>query len=110
MPHAEIKYSSDLSIDAGKILRVIEERINLIDPGAGACKGRAYPAEVFHHSHILIEVSMLTKAHRGGDFTMRVRDDLELAIKQCLRQPCYFSLAINYSDEFYVTNTFVPEG
>ena len=109
MPHAEIKYSTDLSIDAGKILRVIEERINQIDPAAGACKGRAYPAEVFHHSHILIEVSMLTKEHRDDEFTKRVRDALEAAIKQCPRQPCYFSLAINYSDEFYVTNTFVPE-
>ncbi len=109
MPHAEIKYSSDLSINKVKILRVIEERINMIDPGAGACKGRAYPADEFHHSHILVEVSMLTKPHRDAAFTMKVRDELEAAIKQQLRQPCYFSLAIGYTDEFYVTNQFVPE-
>ena len=108
MPHAELKYSSDLDIDAPGILRAIEERINVHDTKAGACKGRAYKAEDFHHTHLLVEVSMLTKPHRDDAFTIKVRDDLERAIKACLSQRCYFSLAINYSDPFYVTNEFLP--
>ena len=109
MPHAELKYSSDLEIDATGILQLIEERINLHDPGAGACKGRAYRSDDFHHTHLLVEVSMLSKPHRDAEFTKKVRDQLEQAIKACLKQRCYFSLAINYSDEFYITNEFVPK-
>ena len=45
MPHADIKYSSDLNINAEEILQVIEETILGKDTGAGACKGRAYPAD-----------------------------------------------------------------
>lgn len=109
MPHAELKYSGDLKIDAGKMLRLIEERINAHDPAAGECKGRAYPASVFHHTHLLVEISMLTKPHRDAAFTRAVRDDLEQAVKACLRQQCYFSLAIRYSDDAYITNKFIPQ-
>lgn len=108
MPHAELKYSGDLKIDAGKMLRLIETRINDHDPEAGECKGRAYPAPIFHHTHLLVEVSMLTKPHRDAAFTKAVRDDLEQAVKACLNQRCYFSLAIRYSDDAYITNEFIP--
>ena len=108
MPHAELKYSADLNIDAVKVLHVIEDRINAHDPGAGACKGRAYPADVFHHTHLLVEISMLTKPHRDAAFTLKLRDDLEQAIKACLSQSCAFSMALSYSDAIYITNKFEP--
>lgn len=108
MPHAELKYSADLEIDAGHVLRLIEERINAHDPKAGACKGRAYPAEIFHHTHLLVEISMLTKPHRDAAFTAEVRDDIEKAIKSGLTQACAFSIGVRYSDENYVTNLFDP--
>ena len=108
MPHAELKFSADLNIDAVHVLRVIEERINAHDPGAGACKGRAYPAEVFHQTHLLVEISMLTKPHRDNAFTVKLRDDLEQAIKSCLSQSCAFSMAISFSDAVYITNKFDP--
>lgn len=108
MPHAELKYSSDLKIDAPGVLQLIEDRINVHDPNAGECKGRAYPAAEFLHTHLLVEVSMLTKPHRDADFTVRVRDDLEAAINSMLTQRCYFSLAIHYSDAVYITNEFDP--
>jgi len=109
LPHAELKYSSDLTLDAPRLLRVIEETINLVDPGAGACKGRAYPSDEYHHTHLLVDVSMLTKPHRDAAFTVGIRNDLERAIKACLTERCYFSLAISYSDDIYITNEFVPD-
>jgi len=108
MPHADLKYSADLQIDAGLIMRRIEECINTHDAGAGACKGRAYGAEVFHHTHLLVEISLLPKPHRNAEFTIALRDDLEQVIKSCLNQPCAFSLALSYSDAFYITNRFEP--
>lgn len=109
MPHVELKYSSDLRIDAGKMMALVEERINAHDPKAGECKGRAYPTDQFHHTHLLVEVGMLTKPHRDAAFTAAVRDDLERSIKACLSQRCYFSLGISYSDDVYITNEFVPD-
>ncbi|MFK7880277.1 hypothetical protein [Roseobacter sp.] len=105
MPHAEIKFSSDLSFDAVAVLRVIETTILEHDDGSGACKGRAYPTDLFHHSHCLIAISMLRKPHRDTAFTARLLDALELAIKQQIKEPCYFSLVLDYSPMTYVTNT-----
>ncbi|PSL21353.1 hypothetical protein [Shimia abyssi] len=109
MPHAELKYSADLEIDAEKVLQLIEERINVHDPAAGECKGRAYPSNVYHHTHILVELSLLTKPHRDAAFSEALREDIERAIKECLCQRCYFSLAIKYSDALYMTNVFDPK-
>ncbi|WP_291730704.1 hypothetical protein [Leisingera sp. F5] len=104
MPHAELKYSSDLEIDAKAILAEIEAVILEHDSGAGACKGRAYPAEQFHHSHIAITVTLLTKPHRDEAFSIALLTDLESRIKARLIQPCEFSLGLSYSAPFYVTN------
>ena len=108
MPHAEIKHSSDLEFDAQAIFQAIEDTINALDPKAGECKCRAYPTDSYHHSHILIEVSLLPKAHRDEAFTATLIDDLERTIKSHLRQQCYFSLLVAYSLKSYVTNEFVP--
>lgn len=108
MPHADLKYSDDLNIDAPAILAEIEETILSHDNGSGACKGRAYPAAHYHHTHILIEVSMLSKPHRDATFTDRLITELERRIKARLNQPCAFSLAVRYSSGGYVTNLHQP--
>ena len=108
MPHAELKYSSDLDIDAGAILAGIEAIILEHDSGAGACKGRAYPSAQFHHTHIAINVALLTKPHRDAAFSQALLSDLETRIKAQLKQPCEFSLGLSYSTPFYVTNSHTP--
>ncbi len=107
MPHAEIKYSDDLEIDPYRILTRIEEIILQHDAGAGACKGRAYPASVSHHSHILIDVAMLYKPHRNRVFRTQLLAALEAGIKSEIPTPCAFSLGLRFSEEFYVTNMHV---
>ncbi len=105
MPHAEIKYSDDLAIDPYRILTRIEEIILEHDPGAGACKGRAYPASVSHHTHILIDVALLYKPHRDRAFRTKLLEALEAGIKLLIPTPCAFSLGLRVNEEFYVTNT-----
>ncbi|MDA9008462.1 hypothetical protein N9K16_00720 [Alphaproteobacteria bacterium] len=107
MPHAELKYSSDLDFDAQAIFVAIEDTINARDPNAGECKCRAYPTDVYHHSHILISVSLLPKAHRDDAFTAALIKELESAIKVHLKQTCYFSLLVEYSLKTYITNQHV---
>jgi hypothetical protein len=108
MPHAELKYSDDLILDAGAILAEIEATILRHDAGSGACKGRAYPASVYHHSHVLVSVAMLTKEHRNEAFTAALLEDLERVIKARIKQHCHFSLGISYSTSAYVTNLHQP--
>ena len=104
MPHAELKHSSDLDFDAQAIFKTIEDTINDHDSGSGECKCRAYPSDSFHHSHLLVEVSLLPKPHRDEAFTAALLADLEQAIKAHLKQRCYFSLLVAYSLKSYVTN------
>jgi hypothetical protein len=109
MPHAEIKYSEDLMIDAPAILAEIEQVILRNDDGSGECKGRAYPALQYHHSHMLVSISMLTKAHRDAAFTQKLMADLETAIRAQISQRCFFSLGINYTTESYLTTEHDPK-
>ncbi|SMX43423.1 hypothetical protein [Maliponia aquimaris] len=104
MPHAELKYSNDLALDAQAILAAVEQVIQRHDPGAGACKGRAYPAPVFHHSHVLLSLSLLAKPHRDAAFTRALMAEVEVAVKALILQDCYFSFDLAYNTATYVTN------
>ena len=108
MPHAEICYSSDLSLDPKRVLTRIEEVMQAHDPASGECKGRAYPADVFHHTHFIARVSLLAKPHRDTAFILALSNDLERAIKDCIPEPCLFTLDISFSSPIYVTG--VHEG
>ncbi|MBW4707828.1 hypothetical protein KX928_08530 [Roseobacter sp. YSTF-M11] len=104
MPHAEIRYSDDLTLDAPAVLAEIEEVILRHDPEAGACKGRAYPAAFSHHTHLLLALTLLKKPHRDAAFTASLMADLEAAVKAHIPQSCFFSFRLDYSDGHYVTN------
>lgn len=68
MPQADLKYSADLNIDALALMADIQATISRHDSGAGACKVRAYPAQVFQHTHFLLELAILDKPHRDAAF------------------------------------------
>lgn len=104
MPHAELKYSSDLKIDAVAILADIEQMILRHDAGSGECKGRAYPTDHYHHSHLILQISMLSKPHRDDAFTAALMADLEQMVKARIPQSCFFSFALEYSKGAYVTS------
>lgn len=104
MPHAELKYSNDLQLDPTGLLAEIEQIILRHDPAAGPCKGRAYPAPHFHHSHFLLVVSLLQKPHRNAGFSTSLMADIEAAMKVHIHQGCYFSFELVYSGSLYITN------
>ena len=104
MPHADLKYSPDLSFDPQAMFTAIEHTILAHDSTSGNCKCRSYPAEASNHTHLLIEISMLTKTHRDANFTRALRDAVAAAVKNHLQQSCYTSLAITYSDAMYLTD------
>ena len=104
MPHAELRYSKELQIDALAILAEIEAIIQRHDPASGACKGRAYPAAQSHHRHLLLSLSLLEKPHRDDAFTHALMAEIEAAVKARIPEPCYFSFGLDYSRGYYVTN------
>ena len=104
MPHAELKYSDHLQLDAAAILAEIEQTILRHDPASGACKGRAYPCGVTHHAHLLLTISMLEKPHRDDAFTKALMAEIEANVKAHVHQSCYFSFGLSYSTSAYITN------
>ncbi|MGH1487291.1 MAG: hypothetical protein ACRBCI_13845 [Cellvibrionaceae bacterium] len=109
MPHCELHFSDNLNIDAKAILATVETIINAHDANALECKGRAYPASTYHHTHLKITVSLLTQPHRNKAFTQALMIDLEKEVKKALSQSCFFSLSVEYSSDYYMTNEHLIE-
>lgn len=103
MPHAELKYSTELEIDPAALLQGIEAILQKHDPGSGDCKGRAYPAPVSHHVHLIAEISLLPKPHRDAVFMEALRADLADFLRAELPRPCWMSLNLSFSGAQYVT-------
>ena len=85
MPHLEIKYSADIKFNVELLFDQIESAIHELDPSAGVCKSRAYPAKNYKHSHVVIEVWLLPKQHRNHAFT----EELLKKLKDCVKKAIF---------------------
>ncbi|THH38528.1 hypothetical protein E4Z66_02875 [Aliishimia ponticola] len=103
MPQTELRYSSDLALDGAEILTRIEEIILQHDGGAGASKGRAYPAAAFTHTHLMATVSLLPKPHRDDAFVDALKNDVFAYLAELLPRPCWLSVDVNFSGNGYQT-------
>ena len=103
MPHCDLKYSDELAIDPAALLAGVEAILQRHDPGSGDCKGRAYPARVAHHAHLIAEVSLLPKTHRDAAFMAALRTDLAEYLRANLPRPCWMSLNVALSGPDYIT-------
>lgn len=110
MPHAEIKYSGDLNLPLQEIFTAIEETIRQVDTSSGECKCRAYKSDDHKYPHVLISLTLLTKAHRDDAFSDRMMEALESAVKALISQSCYFSMTLDYSGRNYRTNLHMVPG
>lgn len=103
MPHCDLHYSGDLDIDATAILAEVEAIILAHDSGAGATKGRAYPAPHFLHTHFKATLSLLSKPHRNAEFSAALQRDVVAALSAHLPRPCWLSVDITFSTALYHT-------
>lgn len=103
MPHCELHYSDDLDIDPAALLAEVEAVILRHDPGAGATKGRAYPAPVFHHTNLKATVALLSKPHRDAAFVAALQTELSAVLGRDLPRPCWLSIDITFSTPNYHT-------
>lgn len=103
MPQADLKYTAGLALDAPKLLAGVEALILRHDAGAGACKGRAYPAAEAHHAHVLLEVLVLDKPHRDAAFMNALLADLVELTDAHLPKGTERAVSLGFSSAFYTT-------
>ncbi len=103
MPHAELRFSTDLNVDADVILRGIEAILQKRDDTSGDCKGRAFRADVSLHPCMYVHVSLLPKAHRDAAFMTSLRAELYEFIAAHLPRPCWLSMDVEFSGADYRT-------
>ncbi|AKS45495.1 hypothetical protein SAMN05444287_0591 [Octadecabacter temperatus] len=103
MPQADLKYSSDMDIDAEGLLAEIEAVIGDFDSGAGKCKGRAYPAASYQHSHVFLTVQVLEKPHRDDVFMQTLLEKLTNTVDKHIKQACSRSVSVDFLPKYYAT-------
>ena len=95
MPHADIKYTSDIQIDLKTLMSDIEEIILDLDPTSGACKCRALKVDEYHHSHINIEIRLFATKNRDIDLLNELINRIDSKAKSFLKKR--LMLLLNWS-------------
>lgn len=103
MPQCDLKYSADLPLDATALLQSIEDVFAKHDDTAGDCKGRAWPAALFLHDHLLAEITLLRKPHRDAAFMERLEADLFACLKRAAPKGCWVSMTVSFAPDNYRT-------
>lgn len=105
MPQADLHYTADLTPDACAVLSRIEEVIHAFDDHAGTCKGRAQRVEDFHHSHMLLRLSMLPKDHRDATYAAELSERLVDLLAKSARGSFVANVQIRFDLEHYAIAT-----
>lgn len=101
MPQADLHYTADQSLNAPALLAEIERIIHANDDTSGYCKGRGHRIEAFHHSHLLLRLSMLPKPHRDADYARDLGAKLATALQTQATAPCAVNVQIRFDLEHY---------
>jgi 5-carboxymethyl-2-hydroxymuconate isomerase len=104
MPQINMNYSNDIkTIDFHKLFKDMEVTINEHDSTAGICKSRAYPTDIYHHTHIDISVLLIKKKHRDENFMRQLQEKLILVCKNHVPLNCLYSINLIFSGDYYFT-------
>lgn len=105
MPQAELKFSSDLALNAKDFLVEVEATILAHDRGAGPCKGRGFAIEQYHHTHALLDVLVLDKPHRDDAFMTDLTEKLTALLDAQLPCGCARAVSVGFLPRHYVTGS-----
>ncbi len=103
MPHLEIHLTKDIKVDLDVLFAAVETILNEFDQTAGVCKSRAYIAEYYKHSHVMINLYLLPKKHRDDAYSKNLLDHLKEYVRGYIPFDSYLSLQIYFRDEYYLT-------
>lgn len=105
MPQADLFFTADQTIAPVDTLLAIEQVIGAFDSGAGACKGRAHRIADFHHSHILLSLSMLPKDHRDAAFAEELGKRLAATLQPLAKADCAVNVHVRFDLVHYTSLT-----
>ena len=108
MPHADIKYTSDIQIDLKTLMSDIEEIILGLDPTSGECKGRAQRVDNFHHSHITIEIILFAAKHRDSGLLNELINRVDSRAKSLLKKAAHVTVKLEFTPLTYLTGFYDP--
>ena len=108
MPHADIKYTSDIQIDLKTLMSDIEEIILDLDPTSGACKGRALKVDEYHHSHINIEIRLFATKNRNVDLLNELINRIDSRAKSFLKNAAHVTVKLEFTPLTYLTGYYDP--
>lgn len=103
MPQADLYFTTDQPVPATEALAAIERTIAAFDGGAGQCKGRAHLVADHHHSHVLLRLSMLPKAHRDDAYGAELSKQLAEVLRPFVKAPCALAVNIAFDLKHYAT-------
>ncbi|QUS34802.1 hypothetical protein [Falsirhodobacter algicola] len=101
MPQADLYYTADQTLT--DILPEIERTIAAFDAGAGTTKGRAHAVGHYHHSHVLLQLSMLPKAHRDAAYAADLGARLAEVIRPHVTAPSAVAVNIRFDLEHHTS-------
>ena len=109
MPHADIKCTTDVDIDAKTLLSDIEEIILQLDPNSGVCKGRVIRIDEYHHSHLNIELRMFASKERDVEFSNQLISKVDQKAKLLMKSAAHVTVKLEFSPVTYLTGFHNPK-
>ncbi len=109
MPHADIKCTTDVDIDAKTLMSDIEEIILQLDPNSGVCKGRVIRIDEYHHSHVNIELRMFASKERDVDFSNQLISRVDQKAKLLMKSAAHVTVKLEFSPVTYLTGFHNPK-
>ena len=109
MPHADIKCTSDLDIDAKTLMANIEKIILQLDPNSGVCKGRIIRIDEYHHSHLNIELRMFASKKRDIEFSNQLVSRVDQIAKSLMKSSGHVTVKLEFSPVTYLTGFHDPK-
>ena len=106
MPQLDVQYTGDLEIDAKDILGSVETLVKEHDSGTGNVKGRALKVADFHHSSLMLTLSLVKRPHRDDAFMSALAADLSDLLGSKISQPCNVSLTVQFLPQFHVSKDY----
>ena len=108
MPHADIKYTSDIQIDLKILMSDIEKIILDLVPTSGACKCRALKVDEYHHSHINIEIRLFATKNRDIDLLNELINRVDSRAKSSLEKAAHVTVRLEFTPVTYLTGFYDP--
>ena len=109
MPHADIKFTTDVDIDVKTLMLDIEEIILQLDPKSGVCKGRVIRIDEYHHSHLNIELRMFASKERDVEFSNQLVSKVDQKAKLLMKSAAHVTVKLEFSPVTYLTGFHDPK-